>query len=554
MDIRNYLTQKGYIWKEVKRPTGLQAVLNCPFCGDTERKFAISLESGAFQCYHKNKCAATGSFWDFQKRLGDQPRALDNDNFFKKKPENKVYHKPKVQPQNLTLKELTWLHKRKIKDETIKKFKIGLTQENVIAFPYFNRGQLSGIKYRSITEKRFWKEKDTEPILYNIDMVDNFETLYITEGEIDCMSLYEYGITSVSLPSGVQDLNWIEYQWNWLQQFKNIYLILDQDEAGQSAVETIVNRLGKWRCYNVILPKKDVNDCLMSGISSGIFFECIVKAKEFNHEMLTNPKDIENDIIELFENKQKLYGIEIPFKKLNSILKGWRENEVTAWTGRNGSGKSTLLNQLFLDLAEKQQRCCIFSGELRIDNLLRWAIIQYKRNANPTNLEIKQTIGFLSNYWWLYNSTENINANDLLDAFEFAARKYNVKFFLIDSLLKIRLNYKYELNEQKEFINSLTRFVKKYKCHVHIITHPRKSENDSHVPDKVDVKGASEITDLVDNFITVWRPNEEVKAKEKAKGRISGDAVLYVKKNREWGTEGKVNLDFFENVKLFREC
>ena len=553
MEVRKYLTQKGFSWNEIRRPSGMQAVFNCPFCGDREKKFAVSLDTGAFQCLRKNNCGLTGSFYQLQKWLGDSPVRIDSDNFYNKKQVKKNYKRPTVKPAGINDKTWQFFKGRKITEKTLKDFKIANKDDNTIIFPYFKDGQLIGVKYRLNQEKKFWKEKDTEPALYNIDMIDNYETLYICEGEIDCLSLYEYGIKGVSLPSGVNDLSWIEHQWEWVQQFKYIYLLLDQDNAGQEAAETIVNRLGKWRCYNVTLPKKDINECLMSGIESDIIFTAILKAKEYSHEKLKTPVQKEQDILDVFANKEKLKGIETPFNKLNNLLKGWRSGEVTAWTGRNGSGKSTLLSQVFLDLAEKSQRCCIFSGELKIARLMRWAIIQHLKNCFPDETAIKNSINFYSEYWWLYDSTESVSSDDLLNGFEFAARKYGVTNFLIDSLMKIKLDSYRELQQQKEFIQQLSWFAKEFNSHIHIIAHPRKSDSDNQVPDKVDVKGTSEITDLVDNFITVWRANDETKDAARKKGKDISDTVLFLKKNREWGHEGKIYLNFNNDHKLFYE-
>ena len=119
--------------------------------------------------------------------------------------------------------------------------------------------------------------------------------------------------------------------------------------------------------------------------------------------------------------------------------------------------------------------------------------------------------------------------------------------------MKIKLDSYRELQQQKEFIQQLSWFAKEFNSHIHIIAHPRKSDSDNQVPDKVDVKGTSEITDLVDNFITVWRANDETKDAARKKGKDISDTVLFLKKNREWGHEGKIYLNFNNDHKLFYE-
>ena len=557
MDIRNYLNGKGFTWKEVKRPKGLQAVMNCPFCqNDTEQKFAISLDSGAFQCLHKNKCGVSGSFWQFQQMLGDKPKSLNSDyNNSIKNYRKKVYSKPNKENIKKADESIyRFFEKRKISSQTVDKFKIVLSKNN-IAFPYFKDGELTGIKYRSLTEKKFYSEKNCEPVLYNMDACNNNDTLYICEGEIDCMSLSEYGIDAVSLPSGVNSLDWIENLWTWLEQFNKIFLIMDMDEAGQSAVNNIANRLGKWRCYNVQLPDphKDVNECLMMGVEKEEIYNCFLTATDFKDSKINSADYYKDEIIELINQKEKLYGVKTGFDKLDEILKGWRMQEWTVWTGRNASGKTSFINQVILGLTNRQERCLIISLEMKPKRLLRWMIMQDCQQKYLSDEMVNDSLDRIGPYLYLIDVQGRINKERLLDMFQFCARKYGVKHFFIDNMIGIDLNPRYILEEQKQFAAEINNFTQEYDCHVHLVAHPRKGFKDSDRPDKVDVSGSGDITNLAFNVISIYRPTVEERERAVDKGFELPDMILNVKKNREWGTEGKVNFGFDEDAKLFIE-
>jgi len=117
----------------------------------------------------------------------------------------------------------------------------------------------------------------------------------------------------------------------------------------------------------------------------------------------------------------------------------------------------------------------------------------------------------------------------------------------------VRLVSDDDYGKQKDFVSSLSDFSKKHGAHVHLVAHPRKTGSDSDEPGKVDIKGSSHITDLADNVIIMYRPEQEQKEKAIKKGKAVSDTQLYVKKNREFGIEGKVHLYFNEHTKRFSD-
>jgi twinkle protein len=541
MKVEEYLRKKGFEYRLVKRPSGLNAVMNCPFCGDSEEKFAINIESGAFKCLHENKCGRTGSFYQFQTDLGDKPERETR--YYDRARKRPDYKKPEVKAHKVTSDIGKFFENRKISQETMKFFRIGKDENGNMLFPYFKNGEVVNVKHRSL-DKKFFSEKNAEPVLFNRDNIKSDE-LIITEGEIDAMTFHEYGYEAVSVPSGVNDLRWIENEWEWLEKYSVIYLCLDMDTAGEKAVDEIVKRLGRWRCYRVALPEKDINDCLMKGRDWEQIAGCIAEAKSYDLEEITRPNFFADAIKEIERNPEKLHGIKTGIPKLDEMLKGWREGEVTVWTGYSGAGKTTLLNCVALNIIEKaMQAVCVCSLEMPMARLLRWLM---KQKVGPlTEEKIDEIADELESYLFLVNQNNIITDKKLFEIFEFTAKKYGVKYYIVDSLMKIDLGsdgYD-ELRYQKRFMNNMTEFARKYSAHVHLVAHPRKGSADESIPGKMDISGTVDIANLAHNVITMWRPSGEKRDKLiKNRGYIL-DAVLYLKKNREFGTEGRIDMRF----------
>jgi twinkle protein len=549
MNIQDYLHKKGFIYKR----RGEEAIFNCPFCpdGDRERKFSINLIHGAFMCFHLNSCGIKGSFWDFQRKLGDDPELLNKNRVFLKT-KNKTYQRPKeeivITKDN---KVIEYLKKRGFTEDTIEHFKIGSKDDNVI-FPMYRNGQLVNFKGRSIKDKHtMWMQKDGEAILFNRDSIMD-DTLVICEGEYDAMALYQYGIDAVSVPNGSSGLSWLENEWEYLETFKDIQICFDNDDAGREGAVVLATRLGLWRCSLVALPLKDANECLLKGVTKEIIIQCFNNTKDLSPETIVDPSFFTEKIKRLFSQGALLFGVPTAWISLNELLKGWRSSELTVWTGRNGSGKSTILNQHILDIASKNIRSCIYSGEMPPERYLRWAIIQLKENDTPSPKVIDEALDWMDGKIYILNISSGIEPDKLLNDFEYAARRYNVKHFIIDSLMKIKINENDEYNQQKDFVSRLCDFAKKFNVHVHLVAHPRKTQSDSDEPGKVDVKGSSHITDLADNVIALFRPEAELKEKAFAKGKKISDMQLYVKKNREYGIEGKIHMTFDDTTKKFK--
>jgi len=546
MNVSAYLSSKGVQWKT----RGRNAIMNCFFCGDTDKKFAVNLDHGAFNCYHLNSCGVKGSFWELQKMLGDEPM---RDERFVDMNKPKTYLKPKVNAKKLDSATMKFLKGRGFTDETIKDFRIGEKNSDTVMFPYFKNGVLTNVKYRSISsKKKMWQEKEAEPTLFNRDAVQG-KNLIIVEGEYDCMALGQYGIEAVSVPSGASDFRWLETEWDYLDTFEEIVLCLDNDMAGQEATRALAAKIGEYRCSIVSLPKKDANDCLQAGIEGSNINRLMSEAKPVKPETLVNPSHFRGKIKELFSKGKELFGTETPWSKLDKILKGWRPSELTVWSGRNGSGKSTILNQVILSLGMKDIRSCIYSGEMPPERYLRWAIVQHLRDSNPLPEQIDDALEWMDGRIYILDIKSGVNPAKLSSDFEYAAKRYDVKHFVVDSLMKVSFSGRDEYEAQKEFVDGMCNFAKKFDCHVHLVAHPRKGMSDTDEPGKVDVKGSSHITDLADNVLVLFRVDEKTKDKLREKGKTPVDMRLFVKKNREFGYEGTINMQFDEETKSFSD-
>ena len=119
--------------------------------------------------------------------------------------DKRVYKRPEMPKDALSKKWIDWFAARGISYDTLLKMKVSQVNEwmpvakgitDTVCFNYFRNGELINIKYRA-DNKDFKLAKDAELIFYNLDAIKGHNYIVITEGEIDALSVYQSGITSV---------------------------------------------------------------------------------------------------------------------------------------------------------------------------------------------------------------------------------------------------------------------------------------------------------------------------------------------------------------------
>lgn len=195
---------------------------------------------------------------------------------------DKIYKKPRanITKQSETdkspaIKYLT--EERKILPEVCKLLGIKDSQKDAgVCYERREGNEVVGMKFIAFKlddkgKKQIMQVPGCKPCLYGKDAVDGrtdaLDELLICEGEIDCLSWWSMGVPAVSVSQGCADLQWIDIDWEWLEQFTTIYISFDMDEEGQKPLREICDRLGLARVRVVNLTKNDFNDHLIAGIT-----------------------------------------------------------------------------------------------------------------------------------------------------------------------------------------------------------------------------------------------------------------------------------------------
>ena len=430
-------------------------------------------------------------------------------------------------------------------------------------------------------ENKCWFQKDADAadLLWNMNRVNNTKPLVITEGQIDCASVVQAGyLNCVSVLKGSQGMGWIEYCWDWLQQFDEIIVFSDGDTPGIKMRNEVINRLGAMRCKYVEIPReleyKNTGRMVPVKDASEIL-QC--KGEKYLLDLINTAKDIPiTSVAKLSEiqelNPTQMDGFEIGIQELDKELMKIFTGGVTLLTGLPSAGKTTFLNQVVLHAMDSGYKTFLFSRELLNGMSKGWfnQVAAGRRNMHGIRLrngndfwvvndDAKMAITkYYDDSFFIYKDEEENSEDKLFESMELCATKKGLRLFVIDNLMTVQLKSAGDnMNQaQTDFMNCLIKFSMKYDVAVICIAHPRKMQNGSDIG-MFDIAGSQNLMNLATRTIGLKRVKES--EKENISNKLYGyDVVISIIKDRIFGSTkeipvyyDKIDRRFYSNYNEF---
>jgi twinkle protein len=396
---------------------------------------------------------------------------------------------------------------------------------------------------------------DAEPILFGWQAFPaRSREVVICEGEINAMSLAQYGMPALAPPFGAgkgAKQAWIEREWERLEQFERIVLVFDKDEAGEEAVRDLVDRLGRHRCF--VAPPcpdghKDPNDCLRFGVPLERMVAWITAAEPRDPEELRPAESYTDAVLETFAPAtEREQGYSMPISGLERFRT--RLGELTLWSGFTGHGKTEVLNWVHMSsLLRRGERSCIGSYEMPAPRLLHRCTRQLSGTETPSPDHIRACMSWLAGKLWIHEREDRrANLESILSTFLYAYRRYGVRYFVIDSLMRCGIKED-DYPAQSEFAYRLATFCMQYQVHIDLVAHGKKQDSDKVETDTQGVKGAGGLADQAHNVVIVARNTRKEMRNESG----GPDGWIRVVKQREGnGWLGSVEIYFDPKSKQY---
>ncbi|KAG7507128.1 twinkle protein, mitochondrial [Solea senegalensis] len=446
----------------------------------------------------------------------------------------------------------------KVSNATLKKFGVRLFKPTKsLVFPWFGGpdSSLKGVKLLSaqntVTDKVTYTEATVPKCgsyhnLFGLHLVGRMDSeVVLTGSEMDTLAVSQAtGLPSVALPRGVSCLPPILLPY--LEQFKRVTLWLGGDIRSWEASKIFSRKLGLRRC-SLVRPG-EYRPCPVEALAQGKNLSRIIKSSiPAAHKSIVSFKQLREDVYGELLNTDQVAGVKwTRFPELNRILKGHRKGELTVFTGPTGSGKTTFISEFALDLCMQGVNTLWGSFEINNVRLAKIMLTQFAMQRLEENLEQydfwADKFEELPLYFMTFHGQQNIKS--VLDTMEHAVYLYDINHVVIDNLQFMMGQENLSVDKfavQDHIVGAFRKFATNSSCHVTLIIHPRKEEDDRELQ-TASIFGSAKASQEADNVLIL---------QEKKLVTCPGRRSLQVTKNRFDGDVGIFPLDFLKSSLTF---
>nr|XP_046232459.1 twinkle protein, mitochondrial [Scatophagus argus] len=447
----------------------------------------------------------------------------------------------------------------KFSNATLKKFSVRLFKPTKsLVLPWFGGPDISlkGVKLLSAQQS-----SDSDRVIYNEATIPKSNSYYnlfglplvghmdsevvLTGHELDTLAVSQAtGLPSVALPRGVTCLPPILLPY--LEQFKRVTLWLGGDIRSWEASKIYSRKLGLRRC-SLVRPG-ECRPSPVEALARGMNFSQIIKSSiPAAHKSIVSFKQLREDVYGELVNTDQVAGVKwTRFPELNRILKGHRKGELTVFTGPTGSGKTTLISEVALDLCMQGVNTLWGSFEISNVRLAKIMLTQFAMQRLEENLERydfwADKFEELPLYFMTFHGQQNIRT--VLDTMQHAVYMYDINHVIIDNLQFMMGQENLTVDKfavQDHIVGAFRKFATNSSCHVTLIIHPRKEEDDRELQ-TASIFGSAKASQEADNVLIL---------QEKKLVTSPGRRSLQVTKNRFDGDVGIFPLEFVKSSLTF---
>lgn len=418
-------------------------------------------------------------------------------------------------------------------------------------------GDIVSQKIRFLDDKTFiWRQDSHKKLLFGQHLIPVDTTnLFITEGELDALSLAELGLPAISISTGAGDQTEgeIKRHLEYLNGFERITLCFDMDKIGQETAQKIAKLLIPGRVFIAPFRYKDANEYLKNHLEDELI-EDLAKAELYRPEAIVRI------------TKQQLLtteqlGLTIPYPQLNKAIKGIKPGRLYTLLAGSGIGKTSFTRELMFSLLQGYPDLKV--GAVYLEDPVQTTGLSFIALENniplhelqdePTQLGDKFDAAYekyieSNRIEFVDASFMKLESKELITTLRYLVQGLGCKVIVLDHLTMVTYDMQGEQSERKDIdmlMKALRELVHVTRCSIILVSHLKRPQfgrswAEGKEVQMTDCRGSAAIEQLSDVIIALERNmiNDYEKSKTKVK----------VLKNRVTGWTGYVDELYFNET------
>lgn len=442
-------------------------------------------------------------------------------------------------------------------DDTLRRFNVRyLRSTRSLVFPWFTpgssglrglkllgvEGQENGVQYVETTIPR----PGVYHNLFGLPLIGRRDAeVVLTSRELDSLALSQStGLPTLSLPRGTVCLP--PALLPYLEQFRRIVFWLGDDLRSWEAAKLFARKLNPKRC-SLVRPGNQQPRPL-EALNQGLSLPRILRtALPAWHKSIVSFRQLREEVLGELSNVDQAAGVRWSrFPDLNRLLKGHRKGELTVFTGPTGSGKTTFISEYALDLCTQGVNTLWGSFEISNVRLARVMLTQFAVTRLEEQLdkyeEWADRFEDLPLYFMTFHGQQSIRS--VIDTMQHAVYVYDVCHVVIDNLQFMMGHEQLSTDRiaaQDYIVGAFRKFATDNSCHVTLVIHPRKEDDDKELQ-TASIFGSAKASQEADNVLIL---------QDRKLVTGPGKRYLQVSKNRFDGDVGVFPLEFNKSSLTF---
>ncbi|URY98818.1 primase/helicase protein [Klebsiella phage 6996] len=388
--------------------------------------------------------------------------------------------------------------------------------------------------------------------------------IVVTEGEIDALTVMElqdckYPVVSLGHGASAAKKT-CAANYEYFDQFEQIILMFDMDEAGRKAVEEAAQVLPAGKVRVAVLPCKDANECHIMGEDKAIL-EQIWNANPWVPDGVVSALSLKDRVKEAMTSEDAVGLLFDGCQGLNDRTLGARGGEVVMVTSGSGMGKSTFVRQQALAWGKRMgKRVGLAMLEESVEDTIQDMMGLNNKVRLRQSDEVKKAIAedgrfdewydelFGDDTFHLYDSFAEAEADRLLAKLAYMRTGLGCDVIVLDHI-SIVVSASEESDERKMIDRLMTKlkgFAKSTGVVLVVICHLKnpekgKAHEEGRAVSITDLRGSGALRQLSDTIIALERNQQgdmpNLVLVRLLKCRFTGDTGIagYMEYNRETG-------------------